>query len=145
MASALGGGGVSMELSVQGTAALARNFNIKNQHMVRELQKVVFTYGELTKELASFFAPRASGFLADAVRTDYFDDGLEFESGLRAEDFFAANKPFYGVHVEFGTKKTPAQPFLGPAMAVVKPQFRAAVAAAVKRTFHEPLPEVRGL
>lgn len=38
----------------------------------------------------------------------------------------------YGIYVEYGTVHMAAQPYLTPAVAVVRPQFLAALAAVVK-------------
>lgn len=38
----------------------------------------------------------------------------------------------YGVFVEFGTRHMPARPFFLPAIELVRPQFEAAIANAVK-------------
>lgn len=71
-------------------------------------------------------APKKTGFLAASVEADV----EKAESDLHGEVPVGAE---YGPHVELGTVKQKAQPFLTPASEEQRQPFEQGVAAAVKR------------
>ena len=71
-------------------------------------------------------APKDTGFLQNSVEADV----SRAKSDLRGEVPVGAD---YGVHVEYGTVRQAAQPFLTPASEAQREPFARGVAAAVKQ------------
>lgn len=68
-------------------------------------------------------APVDTGFLRGSIELEHAHD-------LLTTVYVAAH---YGAHVEYGTTRTPAQPFMHPAVDAVAPGFRAAAEALTRR------------
>lgn len=62
-------------------------------------------------------APVDTGHMKRNIKVDIASDEMSAEIGTRGDDVE------YSVHVEFGTKNTPAQPFLFPAYEDERPEY----------------------
>ncbi|MFQ5774191.1 MAG: HK97-gp10 family putative phage morphogenesis protein [Kiloniellaceae bacterium] len=74
---------------------------------------------------------KQSGRLRDNIFVRSTDDGLGAEVGTDLD---------YGAHLEFGTQKMAARPWLLPAFEAAKPRIRARIAAAVREALNRATP-----
>lgn len=87
---------------------------------------------------AASSAPVDTGFLKNSIYS-VTSDGSGYQGGDKAlpeiagpaddQSAFVAVGAEYGVYVEFGTSRAPAQPYFYPAMEKVRPGFESAIAA----------------
>lgn len=84
---------------------------------------VVATFGLLIESAAKELAPVDTGRLRASIRLEMRSDGLgaEVATNLR-----------YAPAVELGTRRTRAQPFLGPAFERYRYPFKQAIVAALR-------------
>lgn len=103
-------------------AALGTVYTIAGVRVGERAAMVVRRCGLMVQSRGSRLAPRDTGFLASTIGTDFVGDG-------RSGSMSAIVGPTadYGAHVEWGTYKMAAQPYMGPALAEVEPVFYAAM------------------
>lgn len=92
-----------------------------------ELRRAVRESAEAVVEETRRTVPvGATGNLRDHVAAHPEDDGLRMTVGwIDAEDYYAR-------FVEFGTRRMPARPSLGPALEAERGRYRARLSAAVR-------------
>lgn len=83
---------------------------------------------EIVAKRASQIAPRDTGFMAEHITVE--EDG---------EKVFVVSQAPYSVHVEFGTSKMAAQPFMRPALAETERDVLRAAVKALKVEIREKL------
>jgi hypothetical protein len=115
-------------------AGLAANFHAADEITQKVIRELVLEYGELTKELTQLLCPVDTGFMQSSVRADYSNNGLTFDVGWRAEDFFDVGENFYPIYPEFGIGQAP-QPSLQPAWAETSVEFQAAVSRELSAAY----------
>lgn len=69
--------------------------------------------------------------MAAPVDTGYLRNSITFQSQSATSGLVYVGAE-YGIYQEYGTRKMPAHPYFTPAVEAVRPQFEAAVAAALK-------------
>lgn len=131
----------ALDFSVTGNAGIILgefDFALELQIVATNLE-----FAPLVQELTQLFCAVESGWMRDHVKIDYQDEGREFEVGWKFTDFVShGNGRFYPFDVETGTSKMPAQPALGPAFAIVTPEYKAELERAtnsVVRQFNRRL------
>jgi HK97 gp10 family phage protein len=77
--------------------------------------------------------PVDTGTLKANISAKVSRDGLSARIGVQGKR--ASRKAFYGPFVEFGTVKTPAQPFMGPAFEENKTEGVKRIGAEIDRAF----------
>ena len=126
-----------VSVTVKNASATIARIHAADQACQDAVRQAVRDAGEFCRELTQATVPVDTGFLRDNVVTTYRGDGLQFETGWRADDFLGAGKPFYAPYVEFGTRRMAARPSLGPAYEETRRYFsetlRALLRAAVAR------------
>lgn len=94
-----------------------------------EAQKAVVKAVNDTVDRAQLEAPVDTGYLKNSIQADLENiSDLEGAVGVGAE---------YGIYVEFGTRNTPAQPFLIPTAEAVGEEFVKVMKAIFKETRDE--------
>ena len=113
------------------------------------VNKSSFEIGLVVEGQAKLLAPRKTGLLAASITTQSKTDGSTPESPALASD--TISKPVsdmevlvgtpieYGPHMEFGTVKTDAQPFLRPALALARGESLSIIEIEGKKHFREYL------
>lgn len=77
--------------------------------------------------------PVDTGTLRDNITAKVSRDGLSARIGVQGKK--ASKKAYYGPFIEFGTVKTPAQPFMGPAFEENKQEGIRRVGEEIDRAF----------
>jgi HK97 gp10 family phage protein len=116
-----------LELSVRNASAVIANVQQFDARAREEIRALVQQYAEATRTLVRDLAPVDRGYMHDHVRVRYSPEGFAFEVGWDAADFLGEGLAFYPFFQEFGTRFMPPQPSLGPAWAVMGPQFQLAL------------------
>jgi HK97 gp10 family phage protein len=135
---------VRMTVSTGNLRGLVANLYAADAVMQRKSRETVRTYGRKQWRLARQLAPvsseptivrghvHAPGFLRDAIRLRFSEDGLVYEVGWREEDFIEADEPFYALYTEFGTRFMKARPCVFPARDAIAPEFKRALGTNVR-------------
>ncbi len=125
--------GVHLDFSVRDLQGLVANFHSLDLELQAAIVQVTHEKGERCKELTQAFAPQATGFMAEHVKTAYSEAGYVFETGWDEADFLADNRRFYPPYQEFGTEKQPGgHPSLGPAYNIVSQEYGPALSRALQ-------------
>lgn len=112
-----------IRFEITGVEAIAAGVRAKEQAYEAGGKAVIERYADFTVNLTRQLAPVDEGFLRDNVKRKLIREDMGFLAGWFSEDFIAAGKPFYALHVEFGTVHMPAQPSLFPAWDSLSPTF----------------------
>lgn len=110
-------------LEVRGITGLVANLHAFERGVGENVRAAVRRAGEDVEDLAKQLVPVDTGRLRSSIRTTYSDGGLTFRTLSDVE---------YAPFVEFGTSRSPAQPFLFPAFEAIRPHFQADVSAAIR-------------
>lgn len=129
-------------LSVHGKSAAIANIYSAKANIVRAMQRATVRNGNDTRLLAFQLAPKDTWFMANHIEVEFTPQRRGFEVFLDPAVFAGAGLPYYPPYVEFGTSVSPAQPFLGPAFAVMNAQYQADISSAIKKALRQS--EFRG-
>jgi HK97 gp10 family phage protein len=122
---------MQMELSVRNESGLAANFYAAERDVVEAMRAAAERAAELVQQVVQMTCAVDTGFMRDHVRVYRSPNGLVWEVGWDATDFFNAGLAFYPWFVEFGTRFMAAQPSLLPAYDYVVPIYQQDVADLV--------------
>lgn len=110
-------------LEVTGDKAVVAMFKVAPERIKAKLAEIVSEYAFLIQREAMILAPVDTGFLRSSI--------VVMDAGEPTEkDVVAATD--YAHFVEFGTKRTPAQPFMMPAAMKYREDFKEAVAGVLR-------------
>jgi HK97 gp10 family phage protein len=117
---------VSPQIVIKGLDETIAHFDGMNNKIIKAVTEAVQQSAERVRDDAKARAPIATGKLFRDIRIKKSQDGLAAEI-----TYTGKKRAFYGKFVEFGTKKMPARPFLGPAWQKEEPAFLEKVTAAI--------------
>lgn len=102
------------------------------KEMTADLRREMESAGDFMLEVARREAPVETGTLRDALSVRRSSDRLTAEVGVIRKK--AKERAWYAPLVEFGTKETPANPFMGRTAEITRPILLARVGASLRRT-----------
>lgn len=120
-------------LQVEGLEGLVANLYASNQRAGRFIRATNRRSARQIENLARDLAPEDTGRLKRSMTHELSPDELVFTVFPDPAMYAAEGEPYYPPYVEFGTWKSPAQPFLFPAFEAIRPHYRRDISAAVKR------------
>lgn len=120
---------------VRGQEKLTRKLLKLPDAMTAELVKILDWGGDMILESAQMLVPVQSGQLRAALSKRKKKNGLKVTVGVQGAP--AKRRVPYFFWVEFGTQKTKAKPYLGPANKSARPHIRARVRTELKRVISQ--------
>lgn len=119
-------------LVVRGIAGMATNFYGTRREVRKQIRLVNVRHGRNIRAIARQLVPKLSGLTESSITDRVSPEGLAVEVFCDPAVYDAAGEPYYPPDVEFGTYKSPAQPFLFPAWEADRPHYLADVSRVVK-------------
>lgn len=104
------GRGGAVTVRIDGIARLRQRLDDVGPQILEALARAVKESAEAVRDETRRSVPVASGHLRDTVRIVYEDGGLAAKIGWHDPT------SYYARFIEHGTRRTPAQPSLGPAL-----------------------------
>lgn len=105
---------------------MKRALDRASAEVLAELAEVVKQSAQSVREDARYLVPVDTGNLRDSIT-------YRSKGGLRAEVYVDTSDATYGHIVEFGTSGRPEKPFMGPAAARERSEFKKRTIAALKK------------
>lgn len=104
---------------------LAAKLDESTRSVPRAVRDVIKSGGERVAKAAQRFAPKASGDMADSIKSTMVGNATMSEAEI-------GPTAFYGRFLEHGTAKMAPRPFLGPALDEVSPSIADGIAKAAE-------------
>lgn len=120
-------GGGSVTVHIQGLDELRRRLGDLPEEIKEALRKAVKDAALEVKNDTLRQVPIRSGNLLNSVDIRYEDGGMKAKVG------WFDQKDYYANYVEFGTRRTRAQPSLGPASELERRRYVERITEAVRR------------
>lgn len=117
-------------IEVRGLTGFVANLHAYERNVGAAVRAAVRRAGADVEDLAKQLAPVDTGRLRSSIRTEYSEGGLTFRT-ISDPAAFPSGR-YYAPFVEFGTSRSPAQPFLFPAFEAIRPHFQADIREAIR-------------
>lgn len=124
-----------MKATVEGVSSLRRKLRALDDAAQRPIREVIGGWAQNVEATAKVLAPERTGRLREAITAVVDMDGLGARVVGASHHSAGADNPgvYYGFFVEFGTVRTPPQPFLLPAYRAHKRPTLSALKREVRR------------
>jgi hypothetical protein len=126
------GGREVVRMSVHGIDGVVSNLYGAAGDVKERCQAAALRAMRRIAALARQRVPVRSGLLRRSITERLSDEGLAFEVYCDPAAFAAAKKPYYPPHVNYGTVRQAANPFLTGSAAEVWPDYNSDIRAAVR-------------
>src|SRR3990167_6567527 len=110
-----------VQLIIKGAGRVSSNLGKIKEQSLENASRILWQAGLRMEAYAKGFAPVDTGRLRNSIHAEKISDN----------EVIVSDNVEYGVFVEFGTSKMPPQPFLTPAMDLVRIEFPSIIAQGV--------------
>lgn len=114
-----------------GGSGIRRKLKRVDQEVLKQVTDTLDAAAKMLLVEATARVPVKTGKLRDSLSIKKARDGLSAKVGVLGKA--AGKRAFYAKWVEYGTKKNPARPFIGPAKAIVRHHYYRMLRQAVYR------------